>query len=91
MSTWVDDDRGLQALLAAGRHAALVAVDTEFMRGANYYPQPCLLQIGIDGRGWLVDLLAGLEIAALEPLFSDPGTIQVYHACGEDLEILRLL
>lgn len=91
MSIWIDTQSGLLDLLGTCLSEPLLAIDTEFMRGAKFFPDPCLLQIGIPGRIWLIDLQAALDFSVLEPLLRHPAQVHVYHACGEDLEILRML
>jgi len=64
-------------------------VDTEFIRTDTFFPVLGLIQIS-DGREvWLVDPLSIGDFSALEELFNDRAVTKVFHACSEDLEVLR--
>lgn len=70
------------------RSAPFLALDTEFVREQTYYAQLCLIQVG-DGRSNVcVDPLAGLDLVPLMDLLLAPGVTRVFHAAGQDLEIL---
>jgi ribonuclease D len=65
-----------------------LALDTEFIRVDTYYPKLCLVQVGDEGATDLVDALA---FDALDPLLDAiyaPGRVKLFHAAGQDLEIL---
>ncbi|GAB4382293.1 ribonuclease D [Albidovulum sp.] len=68
-----------------------VTVDTEFLRERTYYSKLCLVQLALPGRegeAVLVDPLAdGISLAPLYDLFRHPGTVKVFHAARQDLEI----
>jgi len=70
--------------------AARLAIDTEFMRERTYYPQLCLVQVATDSDCFLIDPLAGLDLAALYAAFSDRSRIKILHAARQDLEVLQL-
>jgi ribonuclease D len=75
---------------ACSRFAAApyVAIDTEFMRDATYWPKLCLLQAAIPGFAVVVDPLApGLDLKPLYELMKAPGVIKVFHAARQDIEI----
>ena len=74
------------------RAAPYVTVDTEFLRERTYYSQLCLIQLALppaeDGQAVLVDPLApGLSLEPLYDLFRHAGTVKVFHAARQDLEI----
>ncbi|MDO5613966.1 MAG: ribonuclease D [Paracoccus sp. (in: a-proteobacteria)] len=74
------------------RTAPYVTVDTEFLRERTYYSQLCLIQMALPethgGRAVLVDPLAeGLSLEPLYDLFRHTGTVKVFHAARQDLEI----
>jgi ribonuclease D len=64
------------------------AIDTEFMRESTYYPQLCLVQVASDTDCYLVDPLAGLDLAPLLATLADRGKPKVLHAARQDLEVL---
>jgi ribonuclease D len=77
--------------------APYVTVDTEFLRERTYWSKLCLIQLAIPpastpstpgGEAVLVDPLAeGLSLEPLYDLFRHTGTVKVFHAARQDLEI----
>jgi ribonuclease D len=68
--------------------AQRLAIDTEFMRERTYSPQLCLLQVASDADCYLVDPLAGLELAPLFELLADRAKPKILHAARQDLEVM---
>jgi len=81
----------------AAKSAPYVTVDTEFLRERTYWSKLCLIQLAIPPAGTaktaggdavLVDPLAeGLSLEPLYDLFRHTGTVKVFHAARQDLEI----
>jgi len=69
-----------------GAHA--VALDTEFMREKTYYAKLCLLQIASEQEVLLVDTLRVKDYQPLKELLVNRRIVKVFHAGGQDLEIL---
>lgn len=85
----VDTPEALAALLPALHSAPWLALDTEFTRERTYYARLCLLQIATpDESVHCIDPLA-VDMAPLAPLLADPAITKVFHAAGQDLEILN--
>jgi ribonuclease D len=82
----------LAAFCATARAQPYVTIDTEFLRERTYWSKLCLIQMalpGRDGEAVLVDPIAGSDLS-LEPLydlFRHEGTVKVFHAARQDLEI----
>jgi ribonuclease D len=70
--------------------ATQLAIDTEFMRERTYYPQLCLVQVATHSDCFLVDPLAGLDLAAFHALLADRSKLKILHAARQDLEVLQL-
>ncbi len=71
-------------------HAAgveVLALDTEFLRERTYYPELCLIQAASAEQLVLIDPLAELDLAPLEPVLAQ-GPVKVLHACRQDQEVL---
>ena len=69
-------------------NADYVTIDTEFIRETTYWPLLCLAQLGGPDEALAVDALAdGLDLAPLFELLADPGTLKVFHAGRQDVEI----
>jgi len=67
-----------------------VAVDTEFMRENTYYPLLCLVQLGNEEEAAAIDPLAdGIDLAPMLELFcNNEDVLKVFHAGGQDVEII---
>lgn len=88
---WIDTREALDRWLAQLPDAAVVGMDTEFMRRNTFYPQLALLQLGWDEHYALVDPLA-FEIGdALKPALHAGSAVTVMHSASEDLETLAPL
>jgi ribonuclease D len=64
------------------------AIDTEFMRERTYSPQLCLVQVASDSDCYLIDPLAGLELAPLFAALADRSKPKILHAARQDLEVM---
>lgn len=78
----------LLAFCEKARQAKVIAVDTEFIREKTYYPQLCLIQVNAAGNIAAIDPLAVRDLSALADIFKDPEITKVFHACGQDLEVI---
>lgn len=65
-----------------------IAVDTEFLRERTYHPRLCLVQVATPDECAVIDPLAVKDAAPLAALMCDPGTVKVFHACSQDMEVL---
>jgi ribonuclease D len=66
-----------------------VAVDTEFMRENTYWPDLCLIQIASSDEAAAIDPKADIDLSPLLSLMVDnPEVLKVFHAGGQDLEII---
>ncbi len=84
----------LNVLVAQIPEMEEVTLDTEFLRERTYYPELCLLQIGLRGRGiFLVDCIAlqGSLMPLWDALLVDGHPLWIVHAGRQDLEIVRYL
>jgi ribonuclease D len=83
-------DTGTLADLCARLAAAdFVCVDTEFMRENTYYPELCLVQVASSEEAAAIDPLApGIDLAPLWKLLVEDEVLKVFHAGGQDLEII---
>jgi len=67
-----------------------VCVDTEFMRENTYYPLLCLVQLGNEEEAAAIDPLAeGIDLTPMLELFcNNEDILKVFHAGGQDVEII---
>lgn len=85
-------DAFCQELVARLEHDPRLALDTEFIRERTYEPVLELVQVGTaDGTIALLDIPALGGLGALAPLLTDPKILKIFHAGGQDIEILTAL
>ena len=69
-----------------------VAVDTEFMRENTYWPDLCLIQIASSEEAAAIDPKADIDLSPLLSLLvENEEVLKVFHAGGQDLEIIHNL
>jgi len=83
----------LAALVSRISAHDFVAVDTEFMRENSYWPDLCLVQIATADEAAAIDpKAAGIDLTPLlDLLVENPDVLKVFHAGGQDLEIIHNL
>jgi ribonuclease D len=88
--TGSDDLKALADRLS--RHP-FIAVDTEFMRENTYWPDLCLIQVASSEEAAAIDPKAdGIDLKPLLDLFvKNENVLKVFHAGGQDIEIIHNL
>ena len=86
----ITDSDSLLQLCERLAKSDFVAVDTEFMRENTYWPDLCLVQIGNLEEAAAIDPKAeGIDLTPLLDLMVDnQDVLKVFHAGGQDLEII---
>ncbi len=86
----IEDSATLADMCARLAKSNFVAVDTEFMRESTYWPDLCLIQIGNTEEAAAVDPKAhGIDMSPLLDLLVDnEDVLKVFHAGGQDVEIV---
>jgi ribonuclease D len=86
----ITDSESLRSLCERLAKSPFVAVDTEFMRENTYWPDLCLIQIGNEEEAAAVDPKAdGIDMGPLLDLLTDnEDVLKVFHAGGQDVEII---
>ena len=86
----ITDTATLTALCERLATADFVCVDTEFMRENTYWPELCLIQIADSNEAAAIDPLApGLDMRPLLDLLTrNEDVLKVFHAGGQDVEII---
>ncbi|HJS41357.1 MAG TPA: ribonuclease D [Sphingomicrobium sp.] len=89
----ITDSAALAALVERMTAAPFIAVDTEFMRENSYWPDLCLIQIASPDEAAAVDPKAdGIDLKPLLDLMvGNDEVLKVFHAGGQDLEIVHNL
>src|SRR5712691_4257261 len=89
MTPWIRTTAELSELAGslAGRRA--IALDTESDSLHHHREKVCLVQIGVEEGGWLVDPLAARDLSPLAPLLADPAMVKVLHGADYDVTTLK--
>jgi ribonuclease D len=89
----VTDTATLTDLCQRLAQSPFIAVDTEFMRENTFWPNLCLIQIGNEFEAAAIDPKApGIDLKPLLDLLVDnEDVLKVFHAGGQDLEIIHNL
>lgn len=85
---YIDSQEKLENYVEESRTAEVLAIDTEFLREKTYYPNLCLIQVAADGNVAIIDPFEIDDLDVLEPLLLDKNIMKVFHAGGQDLEII---
>ncbi|MDT9597714.1 ribonuclease D [Sphingosinicella rhizophila] len=86
----ISDSDSLKSLCQRLSRSHFVAVDTEFMRENTFWPDLCLVQIGNSEEAAAIDPKAdGIDLTPLlDLLVENENVLKVFHAGGQDLEII---
>jgi len=86
----IEDSAALANLCTRLAQSPFITVDTEFMRENSYWPELCLIQIANEEEAAAVDPKApGLDMQPLLDLLVDnEEVLKVFHAGGQDIEIV---
>jgi len=86
----ITDNEALDALCDRLAQADFIAVDTEFMRENTYWPDLCLFQVASREEAAAIDPKAeGLDLTPLlNLLVNNENVLKVFHAGGQDIEIV---
>jgi ribonuclease D len=89
----ITDSETLARLCERLAKSPFVTVDTEFMRENSYWPDLCLIQIADREEAAAIDPKApGIDLKPLLDLLVDnEEVLKVFHAGGQDLEIVHNL
>lgn len=65
-----------------------ITIDTEFIRETTYWPQLCLIQVGLESDAVAIDPLAkGIDLKPFFDLLQNRNIIKVVHSGRQDIEI----
>jgi ribonuclease D len=86
----ITDSKDLAALCERLARSPWVAIDTEFMRENTFWPDLCLVQIADQHEAAAIDPKApGIDLTPLLNLMvENEEVLKVFHAGGQDLEII---
>ncbi len=86
----ITESKPLAALCKRLAKSDFVAVDTEFMRESTFWPELCLIQIADGNEAAAIDPMAdGIDLKPLLKLLTEnEDVLKVFHAGGQDVEII---
>ena len=86
----IEDSKTLADFCTRMAKARFVAVDTEFMRENTFWPDLCLIQVADEHEAAAIDPKAdGLDMKPLLDLITaNDDVLKVFHAGGQDIEIV---
>lgn len=86
----ITDSTQLAQLCERLARSPWIAIDTEFMRENTYWPDLCLVQIADEHEAAAVDPKApGMDLSPLLDLMvHNEDVLKVFHAGGQDIEII---
>ncbi|MBW6487257.1 MAG: ribonuclease D [Syntrophobacterales bacterium] len=87
--TFVDNPANLKIAEKKIAAAAVVAIDTEYDSFRYFFDKLCLLQVQTGAETWLIDQMAGLDMAFLGKVFDNPDVLKIFHAGDNDIRILK--
>ena len=85
---YIASQENLEAFVRRAASSSVLAIDTEFLREKTYYANLCLIQLATDAEVAVVDPFAIEDMKVLAPLLTDSSIVKLFHAGGQDLEIL---
>jgi len=86
----ISESESLEKLCERLARSDFVAVDTEFMRENTYWPELCLIQVANPEEAAAIDPKAeGIDLTPLlNLLVNNEHVLKVFHAGGQDIEIV---
>lgn len=89
---FITDTHTLSTACSIWQSKSALALDTEFIRTNTFYPVPALIQVYDGEKCTLIDITTIEDLQDLKTLIENPAITKIFHACGEDLEVIdRLL
>lgn len=86
---YISDDKTLSDIInQINLTNSSIAIDTEFMRVDTFYPKLGLIQINHNKHCYLIDPLPLKSLCKNMPMILKDRAY-IFHACGEDIEILQ--
>jgi ribonuclease D len=86
---WIDTQTALDAAIERVATQPQLAVDTEADSLHSYFDKVCLIQLSIPEQDFIVDPLAGIDLARFGAVLADPAVNKVFHGGDYDLRILN--
>lgn len=86
---WIDQPQTLADAMPRLRLAPALGVDTEANSFFAYRERVCLIQVSTEDEDFLIDPLAGLDLAPFGEILADPKVVKIFHDGEYDVGILK--
>lgn len=85
---YIQTTSDLRALVERIKGTPHIAIDTEFVRERQYFPQLEIIQIATETAEAIIDFRVLQSLDTFVEILDDPHTLKIFHAASQDLEIL---
>ncbi|OJW51531.1 MAG: ribonuclease D [Alphaproteobacteria bacterium 41-28] len=86
--TLITKTSDLKAFCERAAKSPYIMVDTEFVRETTYWPQLCLIQVGLADEAVAIDpLVKEMDLQPFFDLLQNQHVIKVFHSGRQDVEI----
>jgi ribonuclease D len=85
---YIANQESFEAFLDRARLSSVLAIDTEFLRERTYYAKLCLIQLATDSEVAIVDPFELSDLTVMREILEDTDVVKIFHAAGQDLEII---
>lgn len=87
--TFVSSQDQLEPALAPFQNAEALAIDTEFVGEKYFYARLEVIQIGNGDHMVVIDAQALRDLSPIARLLGNESCLKLFHACDQDVEILK--
>jgi len=85
--SYIDKNQALEEMLPRLKSCKVAAIDIEADSLHSYYEKVCLIQVGLNDENYIVDPLAGLDLAEFLNVLANKDIL--LHSVDYDLRMLR--
>jgi ribonuclease D len=85
----VDNKKSLELAVVNLANSKIIAIDTESSGYYTYYSKVCLIQISANGKNFILDPMAQIDIKALDVIFKNPSILKIFHSAIDDIKALK--
>lgn len=85
----IDNKKAMELVVVNLSGAKCISVDTESSGYFTYYSRICLVQITLNGKNYIIDPMASLDMTLLEPIFNSDKILKIFHSAPDDVKALK--
>lgn len=87
--TLIDNKKAMELAVVNFSNARIISIDTESSGYYTYYSKVCLVQITANGKNYVIDPLAQVDMRLLDPIFKNPQILKIFHSAPDDIKALK--